>query len=88
MFSFATRRPQHQQLNVLGNWRAAKQGKPAAEPDKMRYSRRRNTVDHRLPLPWTLVHRCSSGGGRLSGTPQVYGVLHGLVLSVRRGNGI
>lgn len=52
--------PQHQQLNVLGNWRAAKQGKPAAV----------------------------RGGGRLSGTPQVYGVLHGLVLSVRRGNGI
>src|ERR1035441_5098950 len=26
--------PQHQQLNVLGDWRAAKQDKPAAEPDQ------------------------------------------------------
>jgi hypothetical protein len=32
--SIAISCPQHQQLNVLGDWRAAKQDKPAAEPDQ------------------------------------------------------
>ena len=43
----------------------------------MRYSRRRDTVDHhRLPLTWTLARRCSSGGRPTSGTPQVWNQYH------------